>query len=397
MARTKKYPGVYERNDTKTKSYYFMISTTDPRTGKRSQKKSQSYSNPADAYKDLIDSKDKLLKGKYIEPTKMTLKEWLQKWLSDKELSLKKVTLNSYTNRAKHIIESIGHIRLNELTKDHIHDFYKELKQKNKEIFNGKKKVVTDKKLSSRSIHDTHKVLKMALIQAYKDEKIPRDIAAQIESPKLLKTNHKILKAEEVNLLLTAAKGDPAYCPIYLGLICAMREAEVLGLRWDDVDFDNNIIQVVRTLDHEDDHQAITDGTKTSAGTRAIEIDDEIVEVLLAQKRLVEKYKDVAGELYHDNNLVCPTSIGTPWNPSNLRRSLYRIIHKAGVTRVKFHELRHSHASISVKSGANIKALSTKLGHSSIRVTLDMYSHVIPGMQREGLAKFRDEINKTRS
>ncbi len=169
----------------------------------------------------------------------------------------------------------------------------------------------------------------------------------------------------------------------------------MLGLTWDEVDFENNIIQVVRTLDNEAEDQAITVGTKTTAGTRAIEIDDEIVEVLQAQKRIVEKYKDAAGELYQDHNLVCPTSIGTPWNPSNLRRSLYRIIHKAGVTRVKFHELRHSHASISVKSGANIKALSTKLGHSSIRVTLDMYSHVIPGMQREGLAKFRDEINNS--
>lgn len=183
MSRGKKYPGVYERKDTKKKSYYYMISIIDPKTKERSQKKSQSYSNPSDAYKDLIDMSDKKMKGKYIEPTKMTLKEWLEKWLSDKELSLKKVTLQSYTHRVQHIIESIGSVELYQLSKDEIHAFYKELKQKNKTICNGKKKLVTDKRLSSRTIYDTHKVLKMALLQAYRDERIPRDIATQIESP----------------------------------------------------------------------------------------------------------------------------------------------------------------------------------------------------------------------
>lgn len=118
----------------------------------------------------------------------------------------------------------------------------------------------------------------------------------------------------------------------------------------------------------------------------------EIVEVLRAQKRRIKKDKELSSTLYQDMNLVCPSNIGTPMNPINLRRSLYRIIHKAGVTRVTYHELRHSHASLSVKSGADIKSLSFRLGHSSTRVTLDIYSHLLPGMQRALLKKFRDEI-----
>ncbi|MGG1518449.1 tyrosine-type recombinase/integrase [Paenibacillus oryzisoli] len=393
MARTKKYPGVYERKDTKTKSYYFLISTTDPKTGKRKQDKSKSYSNPEDAYKDLIDTKDKQMKGKYIKPTKITLKEWVEKWLGDKELSLKKKTLQSYTDRAKHIIEEIGHIELFNLTKDDVHDFYRALKKKNKVIFNGKEKVTTNKKLSSRTVHDTHKVLKMALIQAYRDERIPRDIASQIESPKAKQANHNILKPDEVNLFLNAAKGDQIYCAVYLAIFCGLRQAETLGLTWGDVDLDNQVIYIVRTLDHEEDDCAVSDGTKTDAGKRPVEIDEEIVEVLRAQKRRIEKDKELTGDLYQDMNLVCPTNIGTPMNPSNLRRSLYRIIDKAGVTRVTYHELRHSHASLSVKSGADIKSLSFRLGHSSTRVTLDIYSHLLPGMQKAVLKKFRDEIS----
>lgn len=396
MSRGKKYPGVYERKDTKKKSFYFMISITDPKTKERSQKKSRSYTEAADAYKDLIDLQNKKMKGKYIAPTKITLKEWLEKWLSDKEIKLKKITLQSYAQRAQHIVESIGHIELFQLTKDDIHHFYKELKQKHKVVYKGLKKVITSKKLSSRTIHDTHKVLKMALIQAHRDKRIPRDIASQIESPKLKKTNHKFLKPDEVNMLLDASRGDQQFCAIYLALFCGMREAEILGLTWDDIDFPNKTIKVVRTLDYEDEDNPISDGTKTDAGARNVEIDEEIIEVLLSQRKLVKNYKQSAKGLYQDNNLVCPTSIGTPMNPSNLRRSLNRIIKKADVTRVTFHELRHSHATLMVKSGAEIKSLSAKLGHSSIRVTLDTYSHVLPGMQREGLRKFREEINKSK-
>lgn len=99
---------------------------------------------------------------------------------------------------------------------------------------------------------------------------------------------------------MDSARGDQQYCAIYLGLFCGMREAEVLGLSWDDVDFDNQVIQVVRTLDNEDEDNAVSDGTKTRAGTRPVEIDEEITEVLLAQKRLVEKYKKNAKGLFQD-------------------------------------------------------------------------------------------------
>ncbi|WP_211749806.1 tyrosine-type recombinase/integrase [Paenibacillus sp. Marseille-Q4541] len=393
MARTKKYPGIYERTDTNGKSYYFIISTTEPMNKKRHQKKYGGYSNPADAYKDLIDLKDKKNKGTYIEPIKMTLREWLEYWLLVKELTLKKVTLESYKQRIQHIVEGFGNEKIFTLTKDIFTELHRYLIGKNKVIYKGKK-VVTEKKLSSRTIHDTLKVLKMALAQAYRDEKIPKDITSFYRLPPVNSKEHSVLKPDEVTTLIQAAKGDSLFCAIYLALTTGMRKSEILGLTWSDIDFDYRTISVVRT--HNSQDNSVSEGTKNRSSRRSVEIDDEIIEVLKDQQRLIRNFKHCAGNLYQDKNLVCPTQIGTPVNPSNLRRTLYRILKNAGLTRVTVHELRHSHATHLLMAGVDSKITSSRLEHSSTRVTNDIYQHVIKGMQADALKKYRKKINTKR-
>ncbi|MGO4185394.1 tyrosine-type recombinase/integrase [Paenibacillus sp. TAF43_2] len=393
MARTKKYPGVYERTDTNGKSYYFIISTIDPKSGMRRQKKYGGYSSQAAAYKDLIDFKDKKNKGTYIEPTKMTLREWLEYWISVKELTLKNITLQSYKQRIQHIVEGFGNEKLFTLTKDIFTELHRYLIGKNKIIYKGEK-VVTEEKLSSRTIHDTLKVLKMALAQAFRDDKIPKDITTFYKLPPVITKEHSVLKPNEVTALIEAAKGDSQFCAIYLALTTGMRKSEILGLSWDDIDFDHRTISVVRTHNNQDN--SVSEGTKNRSSRRSVEIDDEIIEVLKAQQRLIRSYKQCVGDLYQEKNLVCPTQIGTPVNPSNLRRSLYRILKKAEVTRVTVHELRHSHATHLLMAGVDSKITSSRLGHSSTRVTNDIYQHVIKGMQADALKKYREKINTKR-
>ncbi|WP_054023770.1 tyrosine-type recombinase/integrase [Bacillus sp. FJAT-28004] len=381
MGRSKKFTGVYERNDTTgQKSFYFLVSTINPETGKRKQKKYGGYKDAESAYKDFIAFKNSQIKGTYVEASKMTLKVWLEKWIGEKELTLKKVTLQSYRQRIQHINEHLGMLQLATLTKD---------------IFTGlhRKLLERETALSSRTIHDTLKVLKMAMLQAYRDEKILKDITAAYKLPAAISKPHQILMPEEMYTLLDAAHGDPQYCAIYLGINTGMREAEILGLTWDAVDFENRTIQVVQTLNQLDRENPIHHGTKTHASRRAVEIDDEIIEVLEAQKRAIERDKKYAESLYQDFNLVCPTRIGTPVNPSNLRRSLDRLTKKAKVTRVTFHELRHTHATHLMIAGVDSKIVASRLGHSSTRVTNDIYQHVRKGMQLDALKKYRDNIN----
>lgn len=400
MARTKKYPGVYERNDTNGKSYYFVISTIDPKNGKRRQKKYGGYSNPGNAYKDLIDMKDKQNKGKYTEPSKMTLKEWIEKWISRKELTYRDVTFQSYKHRIEHIVEDYGNLQLNTLTVDIFTDLHRTLLNKKKIVFNGKKKVVTDQGLSSRTIHDILKVLKLALIQAYREDLIPKKITDSYKLPPEDSKDHDILMPHEVPILLNAAKGDPMYAAIYLAASTGLRESEILGLTWDGVDFDNGIIDVFSTLSRVKVKgngkikwkYVISNQTKTPTSKRKIEIDDEIIAVLKEQYQIVQGYKEDANDLYQDHNLVCPTSIGTPINPSNLRRSFYRITAKAGVTKVTFHELRHGFLSHLLFSGVDSKVAASIAGHSSTRITNDIYQHILKGVQLGALSKYRKLI-----
>lgn len=375
----KKYPGVYSRNDVGSKSYYFMISTTDPTTKKRTQKKYGKYKDEASAYKDLIAYKNDQLKGTYVEPSKFTLKQWLEKWIEEKELTLRDVTLESYKQRIKHINEHLGMLQLSKLTKEIFINLHRKLLQ-------------NEPSLSSRTIHDTLKVLKMAMLQAYRDEIIPKDITASYKLPPANSKPHQVLTPDEVQTLLKVAYGDPQYCAIYLGINSGMREAEILGLTWDAVDFTNKTIQVVQTLTQRDKDNPIYQGTKTRTSRRAVEIDDEIIDVLEKQKRTIERDKEHAGDMYQDYNLVCPTKIGTPVNPSNLRRSLDRLIKKAEVTRVTFHELRHTHATHLMMAEVDAKIVASRLGHSSTRVTNDIYQHVLKGMQSVALKKYREAM-----
>lgn len=392
MARGKKYPGVYERSDTIGKSFYYFIETKCPKTGNRKQKRYGRFYCAEDAYKDKIEKQAAKNKGTYIEPNKLTLKDWLHEWLDDLELSIKKRTLENYRYRVNTIVQNIGTILLYELNKEAIHDFYKVLKKQDKVVNGVIKKNI---KLSSRTIYDTHNVLKMALSKAFGEGKIPRDVASHIKSPKVNKPKHDTLSPASVNVLLEVAKDDPFFCTYYLALYTGMRQAEILALTWGNVDFESKAIYILQTLDHEDDENVgITEGGKTTSSVRAIEMDDETIRILQKQKRKNEKDKLEAKGLYQENNLVCSTSTGTPINPSNLRRSLYRLLKKAEIDKVTYHELRHTFCTLMLKAGVPVKIVSEMAGHASTRVTQDTYTHVIQGMATDALKKYRQLVDK---
>ncbi len=392
MARTKKYPGVYERNDTNGKSFYFIIEKKDTKTGKRKQKKYGGYKTAQEAYHHLIDKKSALNNGTYFEATKITLNHWLEQWLNITSINSRASTLESYKYRIRHIAEGIGHIELIKLNTDDIHSFYRELQKK--EITYKKNSEKSMKNLSAQTIYDIHKVLKMALARAYKDKKINHDLTKDIVSPKQSRPIHKVLKPDEVSSFLEVAKKDALYCVFYLGLFTGMRQSEILGLQWSNIDFKQKLITITETLNSKD--KKILSSVKSENSYRIIEIDDETIKVLEAQKKRISFEKKHAGTLYKDYNLVCPTTIGTPLNPSNVRRNLQRVIKEAGVTRVTFHQLRHSHATLLLAAGVPNTVVGNRLGHSSTRVT-EIYLHVLPGMQAEAIGKLRNLVTSNQA
>lgn len=160
-----------------------------------------------------------------------------------------------------------------------------------------------------------------------------------------------------------------------------MRQGEILGLRWRDIDFDRNIISIRQTLSHDGKHLKV--GAKTASGVRSISIDRDTVIMLQKHRRFILKEKVLAGALYTDNDLLISTNVGNPTSPKNLSRAWYNLLEKSKLNQITFHDLRHTHASLLLKNDVHPKVVSERLGHASIQITIDLYSYLFPTLQEK--------------
>ncbi|WP_144523126.1 site-specific integrase [Bacillus pumilus] len=167
------------------------------------------------------------------------------------------------------------------------------------------------------------------------------------------------------------------YCLFYIALHTSMRQGKLLGLRWKDIDFKHKRLSVKRVMSH--DAREMYFGAKTEAGNRSIDLGDKALEVLNEHRAKLDKEKEKYADIYKDRDLVFCTPYGTPLNPSNIRnRIMNPTIEETGVTKIRFHDLRHTCATILLLNGEPVKAVSERLGHKSIKVTLQTYAHVLP-------------------
>lgn len=317
--------------------------------------------------------------GTYVEPSKETLASFIQQWLIEKKKNVRNSTYESYEILSKvHIIPKIGHYQLNKLNQVHINKFYDELSET----------------LSNSTILKIHKILKMALNKAVQYGYIAKNIMGVIDAPRLNKPEMTVWNEEEVRSFLEVAKEERLYIAFLLAVTTGMRRGEILGLRWKNIDFENYSISVIQTLSNTGDR---FQETKTSNGKRSIALPVEVIDQLRRHKLMIAKEKLKAGPVYQDNDLIVCTSIGTKMLPSNLRRTWNRLLEKCNVPKIRFHDLRHTHATLLLKQGVHPKIVQERLGHANIKVTLDTYSHVLPGLQEEAAKRFGESLFKTKN
>ncbi|AUS09971.1 site-specific integrase [Laceyella sacchari] len=180
-----------------------------------------------------------------------------------------------------------------------------------------------------------------------------------------------------------------------LAIYTGMRLGEILGLRWKDCDFEKGQISIRQTLARTSKGLVFQE-PKTKSSRRVIAITDDIVAALKKHKALQNQNKLLLGAGYQDHDLVVCTSKGTPIIPSNFRRHYKRMIREADVPKIRFHDLRHTHATIMLQLGEHPKVVSERLGHSRTSVTLDVYSHVIPNIQGGAAKKFSEAFQATK-
>jgi integrase len=200
------------------------------------------------------------------------------------------------------------------------------------------------------------------------------------------------LSAEETRKLLEAANGDKLEALYVLAVTTGMRRGELLGLKWSDVDLENSRLSIRRTLTRTDNGKRVALGdSKTKKSRRTIRLTRQTVEAFRSHLQRQLREIEEAGDLYEDQGLVFTTETGTPINPSNLRqRSLAPLLRKAGLPHIRFHDLRHTCATLLFGKGVHPKFVQELLGHATIAITLDTYSHVMPGMGDQTAAAMDD-------
>ena len=287
---------------------------------------------------------------------------------------MKETTYANYSYIARvHISPAMGRIKLKNLTPAHVRSFYGEKSSSH---------------LSRATVKKMHVVLRRALSQAVSDGLIPRNVAEGVRPPQTGAPGEEVrpLNLEECSAFLDAARGERRETLFLLAVHCGLREGELLALRWDDVDLEaaKPALLVRRTLTRGEEGRGYVVGASTKSGKgRRVRLTRRATGSLRDhRKRQVEERMSL-GELWRDQDLVFPNGIGSLLNPSNLRnRSFKRIKARSGVRDdLRFHDLRHTFATMLLAAGVHAKVVSEMLGHASITITLDTYSHVLPDMQ----------------
>lgn len=213
-----------------------------------------------------------------------------------------------------------------------------------------------------------------------------RNPADAVESPRPLRHEIAAVPPDDLRRLLDAGDQTNFGPLVTVALLTGLRAGELLGLRWQDVDFDNGVLRVQQTCQWLSGEGFIFRQPKSHRSTRPVALTPGTVEILrrVRVKQLEERL--AAGTAYEDQGLVFTDALGRPIHPSTLRQTWLGIVKAAGMERLRFHDLRHAHASLLMAQGVHPKIVSERLGHSSVSITLDIYSHVAPGLQAEAAA-----------
>ena len=301
-----------------------------------------------------------------------TLEHFLRHWLDDvARHKLRGRSWERYDGLVrKHVIPTLGRLRLGQLTPQHLAKLYADL---------------ADAGQSSSSIRYLHAVLHGALDQAVRWQLLARNPVDAVTQPRRQRTEMAVLDPDQVRRFLEVAAGHELHALWLLAITTAMRSGELLALRWHDVDWSARRIRVTGTLSRMQGRWWIGE-PKTSRGRRSIDLTDPTLAVLRAHRVRQAEQLLAIGHRVIDGDLVFTDAAGEPLQGNHLaERELRPLLVAAGLPRIRFHDLRHTAATLLLAGGVNAKVVSEMLGHSTVTMTLDTYAHVLPTMQAEAV------------
>ena len=230
-------------------------------------------------------------------------------------------------------------------------------------------------------------MLHAALHHAVKWRLLAVNAADAVDRPRAERREPVALGPDEVTRVIVAADRTRYATLVILAVMTGMRRGELLGLRWRDVDLRGGTLSVCQTGQWLTRQGVVFRPPKTAKSRRSIALSDDTRRALQAHRQQQLEERLALGPAYSDRDLVFATAAGAPVDPSNLSRAWATIVRAAGLQRIRFHDLRHAHATLLLREGVHPKVVSERLGHASMAITLDTYSHVLPGLQQDAAAR----------
>ncbi len=356
----------------------------DPKTGRRRQQWHTVNGNKKDAEKELRELLHSLEAGSYVKPQRLTLGEYLYRWLVGYvQTNCSTRTLDSYQSIVnRHLIPNLGSRILTQLHPQEVQQYY------SRALTEGR----TDGKggLSARTVLHIHRVLVEALNYALRQGYIIRNVGELVDPPRAKKPKMKTLTPQEVAILLSVAIDTIYYPIIYTAVNTGLRQAELLGLTWRNVDLDLACLSITQVLYKRRGVHQFKE-PKSEHSRRRLDLSPSLAMFLRQYKAEREMECLLLGKPLGDDDLVFSNEKGIAIDPGTLTHNFARIVKKAGLPRTRFHDLRHTFATLMLMAGIHPKIVSEMLGHSSVSFTLDTYSHVVPTMQQAAMKRL-DEL-----
>ena len=313
--------------------------------------------------------------GSYVPPNKVTVKDLLERWLSEYvDVQVRPKTAEGYRMMCElHIVPALGILNLDELHPSHV------IRYQNTALVNGRRNGHGG--LSAQTVKHHHRVLSQALEYGIGQGLLSRNVCKQVRAPKPAHREMNVLTVEEIARLFETALETPYFHLIHLALYTGLRRSELLGLRWKDTDFVSSVLHVTQGLHMLSNKTPVFAPPKTAKSRRSVALSPDAIGVLQQHYNQRKAVCESLGITVSGDDLVFGDVYGSPLSPNTVSHAFRDICKKAEIDGIRFHDLRHTHATMLMKQGINPKVVQERLGHSSISVTLDIYSHVVPGMQ----------------
>src|SRR6516162_255835 len=369
--------------------FAIVLDTRDPQTGKRRRKWISFSGTLRGARIECARLVTEMKSGAYVDATRETIAAFLDRWIEHMQGQVSPRSLERYAELCRNnIAPLLGAIPLTKLQPANISQAYA------KALASGRRDGTGG--LSPLTVHHMHRVLREALQQAVRWQLLARNPVDAVRPPKVERKQMQTLDAEATVVLIEAARGTNLFMPILLGVLCGLRRGEITALRWRSIDLDRGQLSV--TASTEQTNRGIREKETKSGKSRTVALPSLIVDELRRHRVAQAEGLLAAGVRLTDDHHVVAREDGQPLQPRSLTHAFVKFVRGHGLAPIRLHDLRHSHATHMLAAGVHPKIAQERLGHSSVSVTIDLYSHVLPGMQAEAVSRvdavLRDALNR---